>query len=201
MSALDEVREKLGTKEGQEELINWIEQYNKKLAKNDMITKDIVSNDTYMRWLEEFTNEFESFSDDSWLYCKEEISEKNHEMVRMLSNLFEAVDSFAEMNYIPSKKVDFGYSYDISFNDNVYEIGFLQGQGTVFFVNRLKEKEKANPISFEDIKRGEKTERAKKIDSIFSKMDNIIVELHKENVTDDMLVRHVNNVLIKKYEN
>ncbi len=162
----------------------------------DELSREIVKSDRYMNWLENFTEEFNNFSDDSWVDCKEEISIEDHQMVSFLDVLFDAVDSYARMNYLKAKKSESGRSYSVSYNGNVYEIGRSNERENTYFVSRsIKEDD---TISFEDIKRGEKSERAKKIDSIFGKLDGVIDELSNEDVSDYLISDHIGKVLLKK---
>lgn len=113
--------------------------------------EDMVKKYDYMNWLENFTKEHPSFSDDTWLYRKEEISEEDYKKVCKLSMFFCAIEGLSNKNYISGTPCDHGEYYSVEYNGKVYEIGTVVGQGAVSFCNTENVDENATVIKFEEI--------------------------------------------------
>lgn len=175
----------------------WTRQYFKQLEIEKLHEREIISNDDYIDWLIKFTEEYPCFSDDSWLYCPEEISDENRKKVSILSNFFKVIDDYANMNYLPNNETDFGYTYCINHNGVNLEVGMAIGQGTIFYVSR-KEDDLENVIEFRNIQKGEKTERAQKIDGIFTKLESVLGELSEEKVSSETILIKTKNILKEK---
>lgn len=112
--------------------------------------QDMVKKDDYMKWLESFTKEHPSFSDDTWLYRKEEISEEDYNKVCKLSTFFCAIEGLTSQNYISGTSCAHGVYYSIEYNGKIYEIGTIVGQGAISFCNTENVDENVTAIKFEE---------------------------------------------------
>lgn len=180
--------------EEKEKITEWFKNYSKKLEESHLLTKKIISNDEYINWLISFTEKYSNFCDDSWLYCPEEITDDERNQVNALNNFFEAIDNYANMNYLPYNATEFGHTYFVRHNDIVLEVGMAVGQGTLFYVSR-KNEVLDNVIEFKDVQAGQKTKRAQKIDSIFTRLEGVVEELVDEKVLSNTVLVKTNEIL------
>ncbi len=163
--------------------------------------EEIISNFDYIKWLEKFTKRYPNFTDIDWLYEPEKISKEDLENVNKLCSLFSAINNYAKTNYITTIKKEFTLSYKFTYNNKIYEIGIMQGQGAVFFCYSriiLGKKKEKNFISFENVCKGK---NLLDIDFIQSKMDeltNILEKYISSGIPINSIKSTVDKVL-KKY--
>lgn len=155
-----------------------------KLVASQKITEEITKNEDYINWLEGFTNNHKNFADDDWLYHPEKISEYDLSNVYKLSNFFEAIDNYANKNYIYSMVSEFGTNYYVKHNKFGYEIGVIVGQGTMFYVRRerLTKKNSDSFIDYKLIMESKVTDRAKIIVEKLEELDNFLINIANENI-------------------
>ena len=140
--------ENIETQKEQIEMNDFNKKYIQKIDIKENKMKNMLSNTNYIEWLIEFTKKYESFTDNSWLYNPEELSENDFNSVSDLNLLYEIIDHYAEKNYIYPMPCNFGNYYKIKFNNIAFEIGLIAGQGVVNFCNKI---ELNNDISLEFI--------------------------------------------------
>lgn len=111
----------------------------------------LISNYDYISWLEKFTTLYEKFSDDSWLYKSEELSEEDNANVNILWLFFEAISDYCNKYYIDisSDRGDEEECVNIRHNGIGYQFGLVCGQGSYVYVKRKIPEE--NAIAFDDI--------------------------------------------------
>lgn len=119
---------------------------------------EIIKDEKYITWLENFTSRNYNFNDNDWLYCPDKISLNDKRKVENLYLLYQAIDNYAKDNHISSTVCYFGNYYSIKYNNIGYNIGMLQGQGTLFSCSRTEIKQDANFIDFMDIIKKKKRE-------------------------------------------
>ena len=71
--------------------------------RQDIYEKDfheMFSGYDYMDWLVDFTNMYNDFSDDSWLYNQDGITKEERKKVFNLSILFHGIKNYCERNYL-----------------------------------------------------------------------------------------------------
>lgn len=157
-------------------------------------SKTILKDDSYMTWLEKFTELYPMFADSSWTYSPEKISKEDNNNVLKLSSLFEAIDRFAEANNIPISKDSFSRFYAITFNDITYELGVISGQGIVFYCERSEPR--LNAISFNDIVQGKQSPNVQQINAIFDNICESIYRLNNEfSLSTDMISKRITNII------
>ena len=137
--------------------INW-EIVRKKLLESLMETErkqnELTINNKYITWLDKFTQEHPSFSDEDWLYHPDEISEQDLKNVEILPYMYGVIMEYAEKHNIEANPCCFGNYYNIKYNNIGYEIGVMHGQGAINFCKRVSLDEEINEdrfIDFEDI--------------------------------------------------
>lgn len=167
--------------------------------------RELVEKTDYITWLEKFTNEHPSFSDNTWLYSQNEISKEDYANVCKLDMFFSVIYEFADNNYIDGIPCDYGEYYIIEYNGKMYEIGTVIGQGAVSFCNTKDVNKEENLIKFEEIANppGEIRMRTALIDNQLERIDelfDILLNNKKLNIPVYAIITRANKVLkdIKK---
>lgn len=100
MDFADKLLEELDTPEGQAKIDKWVEEYIvQEEAKNKQI-RIMMSNLNYLKWLNQFMQDKESFYDDDWLYFPEQITDSDQKKVDILGLFYEGINNYAKLNYI-----------------------------------------------------------------------------------------------------
>ena len=103
--------------------------------KRDRIIKDEMFSDyDYINWLESFTDTYAHFSEDSWCYKKDDISEEDLEKVKDLHLLLEGIEDYCNRNYIYSTPYDFGYFYNFAIKRMFLCCCYCYGASLIHFV-------------------------------------------------------------------
>lgn len=126
-------------------------QFIEELKRKHEERKDVVANDKYISWLEQFTLVYKCFNDDNWLYNPEGLSEDDAKNVRKISSFFGALSEYCNRYYI---NIACNNRYEvehinIKHNGVGYQIGLLVGQGSLIYVER--DEPKYDAIEFMDI--------------------------------------------------
>lgn len=125
---------------------------------NDIISRIIMHNEEiykistnldYLSWLKRFTSKYPTFCSTDWEYEKGELTEEDYTNVKKLSYLYEAIEEYATETYHDGHLIDSGYYYVINHNEESFNIGFIAGQGTIFYCERNNELTEG--INFNDI--------------------------------------------------
>ena len=151
MNCAEKILKDINTPEGQERIKKWAEEYLAKENARNIKMQEMLSNTDYIKWLDKFTIEHSSFSDDDWLYFPEKISKEDLEKVNNLHLMYRGIEKYASENYICPTDCDFGNFYKIKLENTGFEIGILIGQGTLFFCNRVQIENQKDFIDFNDI--------------------------------------------------
>ena len=122
-----------------------------KVIKMQQEKEAIVSDDTYVNWLNEFMSDKEGFSDDDWTYNPEEISEENLENVGKLYLFLCGINDYANENNISESSISSGFCYNIKYNNFMFRLGICVGQGGYCFCEKVKEEDNIEFIDFNDI--------------------------------------------------
>lgn len=195
MSVVEEILKELNTPEGTEKLKKWAESYTEKENAKKIKIQELLSNTDYIKWLETFTIEHPSFSDDNWLYCPEKISKKELENVNKLHLIYSGIEKYASENYIYPTACDFGIYYKIKLDNTGFEIGRLIGQGTLFFCNRVEIKNEKDFIDIIDIINNKKSNNVDTIQNKLNDLSNLIVSLYKNGIPIEAITSTLNNIL------
>ena len=76
--------------------LNWLDEYSKKILEKENKMKKMISDNSYITWLEEFTNKYSAFGDDDWLYNPLDIPKEDMQNVQMLQLLYNIIDNNKE---------------------------------------------------------------------------------------------------------
>lgn len=157
----------------------FIEEYIKNEIEKNEKRKQILSNDEYMLWLDNFTQIHRSFCDDYWQEKSGAITEEDSKNVKKLYILFETVKSYAHDNFIEPTMFSLGEYYNVKFKDDIYQIGVMVWEGTLYFCDRLKECDKTI-INFEEVKNNWKIQDINVIKDKLENLSATIVDISEE---------------------
>ena len=113
--------------------------------------KALSSKTDYMDWLSDFSISNPYINDDNVLEDYKSFSEDDKRQVCDLNILYSAIDKYAKDNLMSPEKCDNGYYYNVKYNDNYFEIGYLMSISLAFFSKKSEYDENKNYIDFMNI--------------------------------------------------
>ena len=146
-----------------------------RLTKKREETEKIMSNTTYIEWLIQFTQDKESFYDDDWSYFPEKISESDKENVEKLRLFYDGINKYAENNYIYPTSYNCGEFHKVKLNDFHFEIGYMAGQGVLFFFRKAPLEDDKEFIDFNDIITGKEQDYVKQYRARLKSLPDLIM--------------------------
>lgn len=174
----------------------FIDNYIKEKIDKHNKTKKIVRNEEYMLWLESFTNQHSSFCDDFYQDANSSVNKNDVGNVKSLNILFTAVKNYADDNFIKPFVYSVGEYYNIKFNSNIYQIGILNWEGTLYFCDRTKNCDKGI-IDFENIKNYKKNQNIDLIKMRLQMLSELIEIMSKEEIPLKAITDTTNNTIQK----
>ena len=147
-----------------------IEKEKKRTEKKERIMSGIE----YIEWLKRFTKDNDGFTDDDWTYSYEKLNESDQEKVNDLILFYEGIFKYAMDNYIYSTKTDFGEYYKLRIGDIGFRIGYITGQGTMFYCKKVKMEDEPDFIDFMDIITNKEQENTSYIKKNLDYLSNVI---------------------------
>lgn len=154
--------------------------------------KVMFSDETYILWLNKFSDKHSKFTDDEWYYYSQELTEKDKNNVANLSLLFEVIDKYASSNYFYPTSDNWGWFYSITYGDIYYNIGVSNLQGTVFYCERINAID--NAINFADILSNKVLPRTLLIEEKIKLLSQDITGLLDEGVPIEVVLDTVNSI-------
>ncbi len=104
--------------------------------------KTIVTSKDYIHWLKNFLKEYNEFSDQTFLYNSEAISEEDYNNVSYISYLFEVISDYFDEKGLSMQDPNSGnfptYVATVNFEDFSIEIATVFGQGAITTVTEIK---------------------------------------------------------------
>jgi len=171
------------------------EDYINKQKEESKKIKEMISNTSYIDWLNQFTKDKKSFCDDQWLYFPEKISSTDRENVEKLNLFYEGINIYAKQNHIYPTLCNFGNFYRVNLNDFGFEIGTLIGQETIFFFNKVSLKNNKNFIDFNDIMSEKKQDNVDQINAILDSLSNIVIKAYENGVPIESIIDRLDNTI------
>ena len=144
-----------------------------------------------MEWLSEFIKKYRYVSD-SPSFPPPHNSKNDLENIKRLGYFYMYIDDFASKNYYPSSD-----SYNIKYEDNIYEIKLFMGQGGMCFVKENNEAE--DFILYDDLVNNKDLDRKTKISSELNKYKEYLLDLLKEDIPEYALQETFNDT-VKEYK-
>ncbi len=176
---------------------NGIREMIKGLEKSQKRAKTIVADNVYMLWLENFTNTIPIFSDDTWLYSPNELSKEDAEKVEELCSFFNGIAEYAERNFLPIYSKDYTTYVCIKFNNIGYEIGWISGQGTYSYCERVEISSERFFIDFNDVIANKKQFHVDLVSESLDKISSLIEQLLSSGVPAKAITSRVNDIIGK----
>ena len=121
-----------------ETIKKWAYEYALYEKEKKIRVQEMLSCDSYINWLNDFTLKYSRFNSDDWLYFPNEISKDDLENVDNLYLFYSGLRDYAYENSINSVECNYGDFYKIKYDEIGYEVGIMVGQGAIFFCNRVK---------------------------------------------------------------
>ena len=124
----------------------------KLIERRDQI-RNIISNPDYVNWLDTFTKTLGSgFNDDEWLYYDSDgVSNDDLDKASKISLLFDGIMEYADNSGIEEVSIEEGLCYNVRYNDFMFKIGLVVGQGGYCFCGRIDNGEDIKFIDFNDV--------------------------------------------------
>jgi len=166
-----------------------------KFKQQQLIKNNMFSSTDYINWLTNFTLKNTNFTDEDWIYFPEKITKEDYENISNLHLMYDGISKYANKNYLYPTDCYFGNFYKIKFNNIGFEIGILQGQGTIFFCNRIPIENNQDFIDFNDIINNKKSNNLIAIESELNNLSILIISLYQNNVPIDIIKTTINNTL------
>lgn len=164
------------------------------LNKSENLQKEILIDEDYMSWLENFTETQLQFDDQDFVSHDNNILEVDKRHIEKLHLLYKMIEDYAKENFFFPKKDAQGIIYTIIHNDIVYEIGKNDYYRLFYFCNRIKLEGNSAAIPFSNIKNGKKLMRATLISISFQKIFDLIEELETEKIPLDTIFEIIKNM-------
>ena len=93
------------------------------LSKNEIAAKELVSNTTYINWIEKYMQKIETFNTNDIHFCK---SKRDKAMIKKLPLFYKGIEMYARRNYIypivSGEDLYESYSYTVKYNNTLYTI-------------------------------------------------------------------------------
>lgn len=162
------------------------------MKKREAEKKELFSNYDYILWLEKFTLLYERFTDDSWLYKPEELSEVDIKNVGKIALFFEALSDYCHKYYInvASNEMFESECINIKHNGIGYQIGLVTGQGSCVYVERKVPED--GTIEFSDVLNDTMPEDFEAKKALIKKFEQIVTEMKAKCIPISIILEIVN---------
>lgn len=174
-----------------EHVIAHQERFFGELLRKEEEKKALVSSYDYILWLEAFTLTHENFTDDSWLYKPEEISESDNTNVDKMNLFFDAISQYCHKYYI-NTECDGMYESEriyIKHNGIVYQMGLVVGQGAHVYVVRQKSVDGA--IEFSNVVNDTKPQDFDAKRAQIEKFEQLVADMKAMNIPTSVILEIV----------
>ena len=201
MDEIEKIKSFLESDEGKISMNKHVEEMIEKQKRQKEIMKEMLSNTDYIEWLIDFTKDRESFADSDWDYSSEKLNDIDQKNVNNLSLFFEGVYNYARDNYLYSTMRPFGESFQLKLNDIGLEIGYMSGQGTLFYCKRIPLTDDSF-IDINDVITNKKQDNVDSITSDLNYLSDTINNLYKRGVPLEAISTIINKTIseIVRYE-
>ncbi len=154
----------------------------------------IISDDEYMQWLYDFSEEYPRFTDDTWLYNKKGITGGDWKQVRRLSDFYNGISHYHIKNLLKPTIEDGAKCYTIKYKDKYFTIGLFVGQGAICFA-LLHSTTPKKYVIFENIMNDVEDKDFLSKSKYLIKLQNIIIDLKSKDIDPQVIKSMVNSVL------
>ena len=159
----------------------WFNEYFKDKNEKNEIIKKLISTTDYLDWVINFIDNTEELSnEENYLDSLIEIDKDN---INKLDLFYRGIKNYAKENYIYPTKCYFGSYYKIKYNDIGFEVGLIEGQGTVtYFCSKTPIKKKREFVDFNDIMTNKKQKNVGEINDSLDSISDMIMKAYQKGV-------------------
>lgn len=119
----------------------------------------------YIKWLSDYSKKHSSF-DDSGDYSLETTEETKRNII-LVSNLYEAIESYANFKDIPANESDNEFflikSYHVKCQDEIFQVGVISEDRTIFYCSLLAVNNNIEAIDIDNVIEYSKRQKVKAI--------------------------------------
>jgi len=178
--------------ESREKMREFIEKEKQRLEARKNKMHEIVSNDSYIKWLEEFTRRYPKFSTYDLDLAK--LNKVDIENIDYLCLLYEGINDYAKNNYIYLvKDIDYREYYRIKYNGIGYIIGILSNYGNIIFCEKTIITD--DFIDFNDIILNKKQKNTEYYNKRLLELSNIISYYYEQGIPLRAIEKTIENTL------
>lgn len=135
MSALDKLKEQMGTPEFQESAKKWIEEYFGEIEKR----KQKVSSKEYIDWIYDYVSTNKNANDESALYTYKDIDAENGQILGAFLDYIKELATKQRVLVVPDEECKFGSEQVVvKIKDKYFEVFRMFGQGSWTSVSLLE---------------------------------------------------------------
>lgn len=148
---------------------DWFREYAEKQNIENIIIKDLMSNNSYVNWLEKFTNGKSGICDDVWFFYSNDVTDDDQVNLDKLSCFYKGIDTYAHLNHIYPMPCDFGHYYKVRYGDFGFNLTELRGQGRfIYHCVRVNVVKPETFIDFDDVMLNKKQDNVDRINQALS---------------------------------
>lgn len=118
----------------------------------------------YIKWLSDYSKKHSSF-DDSGDYYSLDATEETKRNIFLVSNLYEAIESYANYKDIPANETDNKFflikSYHVKCQDKIFQVGVISEDRTIFYCSLLTENDNIEAIDIDNVLEYSKRQKVK----------------------------------------
>lgn len=165
-------------------------------VKKEINEKTIIDSDEYINWLEKYTLKHPKFAHDDFIFSIKSKDEDTQDKIYNIKFLYQAIEKYADNNYIMATKTNCGQYYSIVHNNVGYNIGVMIGEETLYYCARTEKNN--NYINFKDIQSSKTISSAELINKKMEEINNIIDIMLENNIPSETISQVTEKTIQKK---
>jgi len=150
--------------------------------------KELLNNDNYFNWLNEFTNTMTIFLEG----IDYDISKEDNDNIKLVDVLFDLVNRYAKNNNIKLTAFKNGTYYVIQNSNIYYQIGVVILNNHVgYFISRCDKETNKKIINIDNIREEYSNQKLKRIEEL-KILKNQVINLVENDIKTDEILNYVN---------
>ncbi len=175
---------------------DWFSEYAEKQKSENIIIKDLMSNNAYVNWLDKFTKNKNGICDDAWFYFTNNISEDDQINLEKLSSFYKGINTYAHLNHIYPLPCDFGHYYKVRSGDFGFNLTEIKGQGKfIYHCMRVNVSKPEDFIDFNDVVLNKKQDNVDSINKTLCGLKEMINNAVESGVPIEALSETFNDTI------
>ena len=172
-------------------------EYIKKYIENEKIKNDIIdeisSKTDYINWVINYSKNKKEFYSDDYFYHFDILDEESKTNIEHLCFLYDAIDRYSNKNYIYPTTTEFGNYYKIKYNNQGFQIGFMAGQGIIFYCKKCQIDDSF--LDFNDLINNKKQKKVEAINNNLKQISDKIISAYNSGASIDAINDTINQTL------